>query len=98
MLLVRDVFRCRPGKAKVLAEMLKETIPSMERDDGFRHCRVLVDLVASYWTVVLQAEVEDLAAFERHSREFSGRAEVRQAMHGYLDLVLEGHREVYRIV
>jgi hypothetical protein len=103
MLLVRDAFRCRPAQVKAVAETRESTIPWMERDDGFRDCRVLVDLVASYrellgatgsyWTVMLQAEVEDLAAFERHGREFGARREVRTAMHGDLDLALEGYGE-----
>jgi heme-degrading monooxygenase HmoA len=98
MLLIRDVFRCKPGKAGELARRFKATVPSMESEDGFRNCRVLVDYVADYWTVVLQAEVEDLARFEGHMQSFSARPEVRQALAGYMDLVEGGHREIYRIV
>ena len=98
MLLLRDVFQCKPGKARELAERLKRTIPVMETHDGFRNSRVMVDLVASYWTVVLEAEVEDLGAFERHMATYSSRNEVREAMDGYMELVTGGHREVYRII
>ena len=98
MLLVRDVFRCRPGKARLVAERFKATIPSMERDDGFTRCRVMVDYVASYWTVVLEAEVEDLERFDRHMAEFGARPEVREVLDGYLELVEGGHREIYRLV
>ncbi|HYJ80928.1 MAG TPA: hypothetical protein VEW03_15050, partial [Longimicrobiaceae bacterium] len=80
MYLIRDVFRCRPGKAGELARRFRETVPSLERDDGFRNCRVLVDYVATYWTVVLQAEVDDLAQFDRHMQAFSSRPEVRAAL------------------
>lgn len=69
----------------------------MERDDGFRNCRVLVDYAATYWTVVLQAEVDDLAHFDHHMKEYSSRPEVRAALEGYLELVQEGHREIWRI-
>lgn len=98
MFLIRDVFRCRPGKAGELARRLKETIPSMEAEDGFRDCRVMVDAVAGYWTVVLQAEADSLDAFEHHLRTFGARPDVRQAMDGYMELVQGGHREIYRIV
>ena len=98
MLVIRDVFRCKPGKAGELARRLKATIPSMETHDGFRSTRVMVDLVAGYWTVVMEAEVADLAGFENHMREYSGRPEVREAMSGYMDLVEGGHREIFRIV
>jgi hypothetical protein len=98
MFLIRDVFRCKPGKARILAEKFKETIPSMERDDGFRNCRVMTDVVGTYWTVVLQAEVDSLAKFEGHMRGFGARPEVQKALEGYMDLVEGGHREIYRIV
>lgn len=97
MYLVRDVFRCKPGKARALAEKFKRTIPSMEADDGFRNCRVMTDAVASYWTVVLQAEVDSLERFEGHMRDYASRPEVREAMDGYMELVEGGYREIYRI-
>lgn len=98
MYLIRDVFRCKPGNAGELARRFKETVPSMEADDGFRNCRVLVDYVSTYWTVVLQAEVDDLGQFDRHMQSYSARPEVRRALEGYMELVEEGHREIWRIV
>jgi hypothetical protein len=98
MFLIRDVFRCKPGAAKVLVEKLRATIPSTEREDGFRNCRLLVDFVADYWTVVWEAEIESLEQLERHMASYGSRPEVREAMAGYLDLVEGGHREIFRIV
>jgi hypothetical protein len=98
MFLIRDIFRCKPGKAGALAGMFLKTVPSMESDDGFRNVRVMTDYVATYWTVVLQAEVEDIGKFDGHMRNFSARPEVREALDGYRDLVDGGHREIYRIV
>ncbi len=98
MYLVRDVFRCKPGKAKILAEMFKRTIPSMKELDGFRTCRVMVDAVAGYWTLVLETEVESFAQFEAHLETFGARPEVQAAMKGYMDLVDGGHREIFRVL
>jgi heme-degrading monooxygenase HmoA len=98
MVLIRDVFRCKPGKAKELAERFLKTIPLMQAADGFLGCRVLVDLVADYWTVVLESEAEDLSGFERHVSEFTNRSAVREIMAGYMELVEGGHREIFRIV
>ena len=97
MYLIRDVFRCKPGKAKLLVEKLKATIPSTAEEDDFRNSRVLVDFVAQYWTVVWEAEVESLERFEHHMAQYLTRPEVQQAMAGYLDLVEGGHREIFRI-
>jgi hypothetical protein len=98
MFLIRDVFRCKPGKAGVLAKKFLATVPSMESEDGFKNVRVMTDYVATYWTVVLQAEVDDIGKFDAHMRGFSARPEVKEAMAGYMDLVDGGHREIYRIV
>lgn len=98
MYLIRDVFRCKPGQAKEVAARFKRLVPHMEREDHFRNCKVMVDAVANYWTVVVEAEVESLAAFETHQAEFSQRTEVREVMSGYMELVEGGHREIYRIL
>jgi hypothetical protein len=98
MLLIRDVFRCKPGKSAELARRLQQTIPSTEAEDGFRHSRVLLDYVGTYWTVVLEGEVDDLSQFEHHMRGYASRPEVQRAMHGYTDLVEAGHREIFRIL
>ena len=98
MYLVRDVFRCKPGKAKELAARFKEVVPSMEREDHFRNVKVMVDAVADYWTVVLEAEVESLADFEKHMADFSQRDEVRAVMAGYMEILNGGHRELYRLL
>lgn len=97
MYLIRDVFQCKPGKAKMLVGKFKATMASMEREDGFLNCKVMTDVVASYWTVVLQTEVDSLEKFERHLSEFGTRPEVRAAMADYMDLVEGGHREIYRL-
>ncbi len=98
MFLIRDIFRCKPGKAGALAKMFKQTVPSMESEDGFANCRVMVDYVATYWTVVLQAEVDAIEKFDAHMRNFGSRPEVKEALQGYMELVDGGHREIYKIV
>ena len=98
MFLIRDVFRCKPGHAGALAKKLLATVPSMESEDGFRNVRVMTDYVATYWTVVLQAEVDDIGKFVGHMQNFGSRPEVKEALQGYMDLVDGGHREIYRLV
>lgn len=95
---VRDIFRCKPGRAKDLVAQFKKTLPSMESKDGFQNIQVMVDAVADYWTVVVEAHFESLGDFERHMQEFSARPEVREAMAGYMDHVEGGRREIWRIV
>ena len=97
MYVVRDVFQCKPGKAKDIVEKFRKAFDSMKNDDGFRSPRILVDAVAGYWTVVLETEVDSLAQFELHMQSYASQPEVRAAMDGYMDLVNGGHREIFRI-
>jgi heme-degrading monooxygenase HmoA len=97
MYVVRDIFRCKPGKAKELIGKFKKTVKSMEQLDGFSNIRILVDVVADYWTVVLESDVATLEQFESHMRDFGARPEVREAMEGYMELVEGGRREIFRI-
>ena len=95
---IRDVFRCKPGRASALVEVFRRVGPLFEREHGFRRPRILVDYVAPYWTVVLEAEVESLAQFDEHMATYAKSAAIREAMAGYLEHVEGGHREVFRIV
>ena len=95
MFVVRNVFKCKPGKAKEAVEKFKAAHALIEGDGV--SARVLVDEVAGFWTVVTEMEVEDLATFDRLMHERASREEVRQAMAGYLDLVDSGYREIFRI-
>jgi len=99
MFLVRDVFKCKPGQAKALIEKFQRSMSLLENAEGFNSFRILVDYVSSYWTVVLESEVDDLAQFEQHMREWGETAQVQEVMSGYMDLVDSGgYREIFRIV
>jgi hypothetical protein len=60
--------------------------------------RVMVDEVASFWTVVIETEVEDLAKFGETMKQYGYRKDIQEAMAGYMDLVDGGYREIFRIV
>lgn len=95
MHVVRNVFRCKPGKASGVIEKFKAAHALMS-DDGVNP-RVLVDEVAGFWTVVVEIEVEDLEAFNKLLHERASREDVQKAMAGYTDLVESGYREIFRV-
>jgi heme-degrading monooxygenase HmoA len=97
MYVVRDVFRCKPGHSKSLAERFKKSQHLAQKLKGFVSARVLIDYVASYWTVVLEFEVKSLEDFEMQMNEYSASPEFREAMKGYMDEVDGGHREIFKI-
>ena len=97
MRVIRNVFKCKPGKAKELIEKLKKANSLMKGAGAVINERVLVDEVATFWTVVIETEVEDMAKFEESMKEYGSREDVQQAMAGYMDLVDGGYREIFRV-
>lgn len=97
MIVVRNVFRCKPGKAGELAERMKKMVP-LSKQAGAGEIRVLVDVIAGFWTVVLEMEAESMAAHEKLLEQRNNTPEMREAMGNYMELVEGGHREVYRRV
>ena len=97
MFLIRNVFKCKPGKAKNLIEKLKKANELMKGAGAIMSDRVLVDEVASFWTVVIETEVEDMAKFAESMQAYGSRKDVQEAMAGYMDLVDGGYREIFRI-
>ena len=96
MYLIRDVFRCKPGKAKDLVAIFKNARPHMERM-GVSGARVMTDSVSTYWTVVLELEVESMAAYEEILSGRQASPELGEIMKGYMDCVSGGHREIFKV-
>ena len=98
MHVIRNVFKCKPGQAKHVIEKFKKATDIMKEAGAAYDERILVDEVASFWTVVIDTEVEDMASFASMMQEYGSRAEVQEAMAGYMDMVEGGYREIFRIV
>lgn len=97
MFVVRNVFKCKPGKAKTLIEKVKKVNDLMVNAGAVNNQRVLVDEVAAFWTVVIENEVDDMSKFAESMQEYGTREDVQEAMAGYMDLVDGGYREIFRI-
>ena len=97
MYLVREVFKTKPGKAKVLVKKFKDASKYFE-EDSMQNLKVMTDIATSYWTVVMEYEVEDLGQFAKEVRG-GGKPnpEIEKIMEGYLDLVESGFREIFLI-
>jgi hypothetical protein len=96
MYLIRNIFQAKPGKAKALANIFKKVAPHMTAA-GFKSTRILIDSVATYWTVVVEAEMEDPSSYCDMPEKLREKPEVQEAMAGYMDLVEGGSREIMKI-
>jgi len=101
MLLIREIFYCKPGKVRPMIDKFKAMSSLMEKS-GAKGMRLLTDLSGEqYWTLVAEMEVENFAAFEKMtSGEGQSEADAKEfekIMTGYHDLVDHGKREVFKL-
>ena len=103
MLLIREVFNCKPGKVKPMVEKFR-TMAKLNEKAGMGKVRILTDFVAErYWTIVAEFEVENLKAFEDMmsgqgpQMSAEDQKEMEQVFSGYHDLVMKGRREIWKI-
>ncbi len=98
MLLIRDIYHCKPGKVRALLDKYRE-MAKLSDEVGIGKMRILTDLSAErFWTIVTEIEVE---SFEKFMKMGEGDPEQMKKfeaiMKGYHDLVDHGRREVWTI-
>jgi hypothetical protein len=101
MLLIREVFHCRPGKVRALLEKFQAMNRIMAKA-GQGNMRLMTDFTGErYWTLVVEFETPGLAEFEKMMQgggmSEADTKEFERLMEGYHDLVESGHRQIYRL-
>jgi hypothetical protein len=101
MLLVREVFYCKPGKVRPLVEKFL-AMNKLSMKAGMPKMRIMTDFSAErYWMLVAEMEVKNMEEFETilsGARQKEGdMKEMETLMKGYHDLVDHGRREIYKI-
>ncbi|HEX6534262.1 MAG TPA: hypothetical protein VF041_06670 [Gemmatimonadaceae bacterium] len=98
MILVRNVFRLKYGKAREAVALWKEGLEFMQRAGRLTDARLLTDLTGPFYTLVLESTHESLGAMEREMSGESDSAEWREWYQRFVPLVDTGFREVFTIV
>ena len=98
MLLIREVFFCKPGQVRPMVEKFK-AMNKLTEKLGLGKSRIMTDLSAErYWTVVAEWEVKSLRDFEEMMKRSATQGkEFEHVMKGYHNLVESGRREIYTI-
>ena len=96
MYIIRETFIAKPGSAGKLAKLMKEAIPMM----GNPKVTIMLDMVTDFNKIVIEREIESLAAFEKEMDEYkkNPNPEFMEKMKGYTDLYLTGKREIFKVV
>jgi hypothetical protein len=101
MLLIREVFHCKPGKVRPLIEKF-QAMGKIMKSAGQPTMRLMTDFTGErYWTLVAEMQVESLAEFEKMMQGGDMTEEMQKEfgkiMEGYHDLVEDGRREIFKI-
>jgi heme-degrading monooxygenase HmoA len=94
MIIVHDIFICKPGNASKLAKLFKETMSKHKET-----VNIMTDMTGQYNRVVIVSQFESLAAYEKSwdSMTEEDKKKMQEAMKGYTEMYLTGSREIYQV-
>lgn len=100
MIVVRNVFQLKYGKAREAIALMKEALPIQKKAlAGVDFStRVLTDVTGPFYTLVLELTVPSLATFETHAPRLFADKDMQANMQKMAALVESGSREVFSIV
>ena len=96
MIIVHDIFICKPGNASKLAKMFKEAMAG-----NTELVNILTDMTGPFNKVVMVSKYENLGAYEQSWEKYQQDAEamkkMKELMTGFHDMYLTGSREIYKV-
>lgn len=96
MIIVHDIFVCKPGNASKVAKKFKD---AMQYSPEFK--TVMTDMTGQYNRVIMVSEYENMSAFEQSFEKYKTNSEemkkMSDAMAGYTDMYLTGSREIFQV-
>jgi heme-degrading monooxygenase HmoA len=96
MIIVHDIFICKPGNASKLAKKFKEAMTGNNE-----LVNILTDMTGQYNKVVMVTKYDSLTAYEESWKKFEQNEEAMKKMNeimaGYQDMYLSGSREIFRV-
>ena len=95
MIIVHDIFVCKPGNASKMAKMFKEMMTGNQE-----LVNIMTDQTGQYNRVVMVTKYENLTAYEKFIEAYKNPGEEDKKkfakMQGYTDMYLTGSREIYQ--
>lgn len=96
MIIVHDIFICKPGNASKLAKLFKEVMAG-----NSELVNIMTDMTGQYNKVVTVSQYENLTAYEKswdkYKEDTEAMKKMNEAMKGYHDMYLTGSREIYQV-
>jgi len=98
MIVVRDIFHLKFGKAKDARALLNE-VKGLAKKHGFADVRILADLVTGHsYTFIQESNWESLSAWENSMKSGLGQEDFQNWYQKFIPLCDSASREIYSIV
>ena len=97
MILVRNVFQLKFGKAREATALIKEN-EALFKKHGGAPTRYLTDLTGPFYTLVMEIMYQSLADLETSQKEIMGSKEFSDWYQRFMPIVESGRREMFTIV
>jgi hypothetical protein len=95
MVIVHDIFVCKPGNASKLAKLFKEVMK-----DNPEMVNIMTDMTGQYNRVIMVSKYDSLTAYEESWKKYMENSDemkkMQEAMKGYHEMYLTGSREIYQ--
>ena len=98
MIVIRNVFRLKFGKAREAVALAKEGVAIQKRVGASFSPRILTDVTGPFYTLVLELSVPNMAAFEAEAPRLMGDKEWQANYQKLVPLVESGYREIFTVV
>jgi hypothetical protein len=96
MIIVHDIFVCKPGNASKMAKLFKEVMV-----DNKELVNIMTDMSGQFNRVIMVSKFDSLTAYEQSWEKYKENTDemkkMQEKMAGYTDMYLTGSREIYQV-
>ena len=96
MIIVHDIFICKPGNASKLAKLFKEMMA-----DNNELVNIMTDVTGDFNKVLMVTKYDSLTGYEQSFQKYMQDSEemkkMKEKMQGYHEMYLTGSREIYQV-
>lgn len=96
MIIVHDIFICKPGNASKIAKLFKEWAEVTPN----KNVQVMTDMTGQFHRVVIVSSFENLAAYEEEMKTMGQTPEEQKVMEKFQDMnemYVSGSREIFKV-
>lgn len=96
MIIVHDIFICKPGNASNVAKLFKEWADIASR----KNVSVMTDMTGQFHRVIIASSFENLGAYEEGMKTMGQSTEEKKVMEKFKDMnemYVSGSREIFKV-